>query len=578
MEKQVKNEEFEELAFEEQCKIVYDTSPAQRGDLIIRSQDPERLVHSLSAEDFYLMVREMDRTNIPEIIQNAHFSQLEFMADFECWDNDVISEKGFIQWLICLEDAGSEKLAMWLLNTEFSMVIAGFKRYVTVLKPYHEERVDEVIGDKPYFSLDGLYYIMIDEENMQTIQRAIEVLFEKAKHYYYNLLEGIMSEMDAIVEEEAFSHRQVRLGEKGFPTQEGASRIYRIIDTDEWNKYSKRFMDTEDKARNNRPLPMYPTLWQEEKLFLDDVLATLAQVPRELQRTIYQELVWLCNKIITVRGMHHFGETLVKESFAHARYMLNIALEDLSEGHLENAHTILTERWIEYLFRWGFTPLIKIRDEGERIIRSYWDFSVERLCEFIDEPFGPFLHGIMRTRPQFYDPRLSGDLYQLRDFQNIQEVRMVRRTVSIIENVFKLLCSQPFNGWKRFMNEHSISVQIDSSDVKISTLIFTIFSQFILSNSISLKPLNVNELKVLLKIAFMGHRKTSDIKHIRPDLKANFITQLFTKINFFSQDDFNSLKDIFEISFRKGEEELGLLNVRTKPQIRFIQCVLLTSV
>ena len=102
MEKQVKNEEFEELAFEEQCKVVYNTSPAHRGDLIIRSQDPERLTNSLSAEDFYLMVREMDRANVPEVVQNAHFRQLEFMADFECWDNDIISEKGFIEWLKCL--------------------------------------------------------------------------------------------------------------------------------------------------------------------------------------------------------------------------------------------------------------------------------------------------------------------------------------------------------------------------------------------------------------------------------------------------------------------------------------------
>ena len=572
MEKQVKNEEFEELAFEEQCKVVYNTSPAHRGDLIIRSQDPERLTNSLSAEDFYLMVREMDRANVPEVVQNAHFRQLEFMADFECWDNDIISEKGFIEWLKCLEDAGSDRLALWLLNADVPMVIAGFKKYMTVLKPFHEERVDEIIGDKPYFTIDGLYYIMIDEDNMQTVQRAIELLFEKAKHYYYNLLEGIMSEMDALVEEEAFTHRNVRLETKGFPRKEDAYRIYTTIDREEWNRYAKRHVEA---TREERPLPLYPTLWQEEKLFLDDVLATLAQVPREVQTAIYQELVWLCNKIITVRGMHHFGEALVKESFAHARHILNIALEDLSECTIEKAHGILTEHLIEYIFRWGYTPLIAARDNGERIIKSYWDYSLARLFEFLDDPFGPYMQGIMSTRPQLYDPRVSGELYQLRDFKNKHEVRMIHHTISVIENVFKLLSSKSFNGWHRFMHNQSPAAHIDASDVKLSTIIFTLFSRFVLNNSFSLKPLDSSELKKFLTYAFMGHTEAAHIKNIRPDLKAGFIKQLSAHVDCFSPGDFNSLKDIFELSFTKGEEELGLLQRNKKPHTYFIHCLLL---
>ncbi len=575
MEKQIKNEEFDELDFEDQCKIVYNTTPSLRGDLIVRSQDPERLVNSLSPEDFYLMVREMDNIGIPEIIRNARFHQLEFMADFECWDNDVISGKGFIQWLKFLEDAGGERLEMWLLNSDFNMIISGFQKYVTVLKPYHEERVDEVIGDKPYFTLDGLYYIMIEEENMQTVQRAIEILFEKAKHYYYNLLEGIMSEMEAIVEEEAYSRRQIRLGMKGFPTNKDAHRIYKPIEENEWETYSKRANKEGGNRRQAEVLPLYPTLWQEEKLFLDDVLATLVKAPRDAQREIYQEFVWLCNKIITVRGMQNFGEKLVKESFSHLRHMLNIGLEDLSQGDLRKAHEVLVERWAEYIFRWGFTPLLRVRDEGERIIKSYWDFSIQRLFEFLDEPFGPTLGGILKTCPQVYDPKVSGDLYQLRDFKNINEVNLVRSNVSTIENIFKILCTKTFNGWKRFMNGHPIHVQIDSADIKLSTFFLTLFSQFVINKKMSLKPLDIKDLKQFIKISFMGHSDSEEIRSMRPDLKADFIKELRNKINFLSEEDFNSLQKFFEISFKRCEEEFGLMNFRSKLNPNFIHCVLL---
>ena len=128
MRKQPVNEEFEELGFEEQCKKVFETPISQKGDLIVRSQDPVRLVNSFSAEELYLTIREMDGSNIPEVIQYANTDQLQFIADFECWQSDQISEEGFLRWLQYLIEAGDAKVLQWLVTPDFEALIAGLKK------------------------------------------------------------------------------------------------------------------------------------------------------------------------------------------------------------------------------------------------------------------------------------------------------------------------------------------------------------------------------------------------------------------------------------------------------------------
>jgi len=573
---QSKNEEFEELAFEEQCKQVFETPISRKGDLIIRSQDPVRLVNSFSAEELYLTVREMDGSNVSEIIQYANTEQLQFISDFECWQQDCISERGFIRWLEYLEAAGDMKVLQWLATAEFGMLIAGFKKYITVLKPDHEETVDEVIGDHLYFTLDNLYYIMIDEANMQTVKHAVSILFEKAKHLYINLVEGIMSETDDNIEEEAFQSRTVRLSEKGFPEKMEAMRIYRPVSDDEWQRYARR--ETADHKQQNldaQILPLYPAVWREEKLFLDDVFATLGDVPREAVQAIYQELVWLSNKILICQGADEFGEKLVKKSFNHARHILNCALEDLSGMDILKARTFLIECWVEYLFRWGITRINSVRKAAEDTIKNYWDYSLAIAFDFFDEPYGHMLRGLLKTHPQFFDKSCSDDFYSLRDFRNTEDIKKAQDVTDVFTKVSQLLATRPFMGWDKYIKEFDYASHLDSNDVRISALVMTLFVQYTVNKKMRIKSLEEKELKSFMRTAFLGRRLSDDQLQLKPELKAVFISDLFHELHDFSREDFNKLKAFFDLCLDSGEEELGMFRKNEKPDYRFIQSVLM---
>jgi hypothetical protein len=570
-----KNEEFEELAFEEQCKQVYETPIAEKGDLIIRSQDPVRLVNSFSVEELYLTVREMDRDNMSEIIQYANAAQLQFISDFECWHNDRISQKGFIQWLEVLEAAGDTQLMQWLLTTEFSMLIAGFKKYVTVLKPYHEETVDEVIGDNPYFTLDNMYYIMIDEENLQIVKRAVAVLFEGSRTFYVNLLEGIMSETDDIIEEQALQERLIRLSEKGFPEKNEAMRIYRALTHDEWQRYARREGLSRPMAQETQVLPLYPAVWREEKLFLDDVFATFADIAPEDVQAIYQELIWISNKILICEGADGFSETLVKKAFNHARYVLNCGLEALSDRDIMKGRAFLLEYWIEYLFRWGITQIINVRLVAERAIKKHWVYSLEAALDLFDAPYGSTLRGLLRTHPLFFDPAYQDDFYSLRAFHDTRDIRVSHERMQVFAGLCKLLSTGPFIGWDTYIQEFHASAHLDSSDVRLSTLVNTLFLNYALGKTMRIQPLSEKELKRCVKKIFLGRGGAADEPQLKAQMKAGFIEALYEAVHGLAREEFNGLKTFFDISFASLEEELGMLRKSEHPDYRFVQSVLL---
>jgi len=569
----VNNEEFEELAFEEQCKIVAEVPFAQRGELITRSQDPERLVMACAAEELYLMVREMDSATIPEIIQYAHVSQLQFIADFECWNDDMICKKGFLRWLEYLEEAGDDKLEQWLLIADESMLIAGFQQYVTVLKPYHEETVDDVIGDHPYFTIDGLYYVMIDEENMAIIQRALEVLFERNRRVYISLLEGIMSEIHDCISEEAFQLRTVRLSEKGFPQKESAGSIYRPLTPEEWERQSRRPASSADGEKDTRILVSLPALWHAEKLFFDDVMATFAAASPAVVSALYQELVWVSNKIIIVRGMEHFGAEQMHAAFAHVRSVLNIALEELSKGDIAAARAFVVERWIEYLFRWGITRLVTPRVQAERIIRAQWPSALDELFIFLDDPFGGKLRGLMQTCPHWYDPAGTSDLYHLRDIKTLSEARELDALVSFLQACFMLLEGRCFQEW------HTVYVTGRSNDepITLSTLIGTLCARFVLDLPLSLEPLSLTQCTQFLQVGFSGKRTGEDLRPLRKDLTSRFVQKMGAHILTVSSDQLSLLKPLFDLTFTRIEEEFGLLDPRVPIQTHLVHCMLVTS-
>jgi hypothetical protein len=69
------------------------------------------------------------------------------------------------QWLSDLLEIGLDTFASVLRSLDYEMLVSSFKRCLDVVKTEHEVRIDDIVGDAPYFTLDNLYYIMVKEES-----------------------------------------------------------------------------------------------------------------------------------------------------------------------------------------------------------------------------------------------------------------------------------------------------------------------------------------------------------------------------------------------------------------------------
>jgi hypothetical protein len=550
------HEEFTKLSLEEQERVFHQTPFRDRGDLILHSHDPNYLTKSLSQEELYLVTREMDLEERSEILRYATLPQLFFISDIDCWKKDRLNSRSFVQWLETLREADEERLLAWLVEMDYETVVAGFEQVIRVLKPEWEYPSDELLGDRPFFTLDERYFISVDEEDYETVRRAIEVLYENHRGRYVAILEGVMGELDYEMEEEAYQKRSLRLSVRGFPDPETAHHIYRPLAEGEFERSARkevthtRFQKGE-AAGEPRP-PHYLALWANDRLFLDDVLLLFREGPREIQESLEEELAWLSNKIIACDGIDFASEDRVRQGIERARRFVSLGLELLSERKLEHARGLLKERWLEIIFRWSVTRLVELRERAHRIVERYWKGKREPFLEFLEAPYDSIFRGIFHKVPLCYDPQVSDDPDQLRDFKDAQDVEKTGRALDQIDRIHE------------FLGDGLQNVHL--GELTLQPLLATAFARFLVGGKVSFSPLSAKEAAEFLKKAFISR---DSARLLNPAEKERFLTRSF------SPEDQELLRPLWALVFQRLEDELGRLDFSKEIDSRFISSLYL---
>lgn len=443
--------EFENLNPDEQEKIFHKSSFKDKGELLMHSHNPAALTRSLSQEELYLVTREMDTEERGEVIRYATLPQLFFIADLDCWRKDRFHCRGFLKWLEALLAAGDDKTLLWFCEMDFESIVAGFQQVIEVLKPDREWTPDEVLGDKPYFSLDQMYYISASEENLETVKRVIEILFENRRGRYTAILEGILGELPDEAEEEAYKRREIRLAERGFPDFETAQQIYRPLSRQEFENYPKKNKNPEIRDLDSA-LPNYLVLWSQERFFLDDVLHSFQNDTTGTRDKLQEELAWISNKVIAGGGIDFSSEKKVRRGIERSRGFINIGLEQLSGRDLAKARKILEDHWLEIIFRWGASQTFALRDQARELLKTYWKSEQVTFLNFLDAPYDMIYTGLIRAVPECYDASISEE-EPLRDFRNLEDVERTRRAIQQLVLLHKAFLNKCPKDFQKIQNE-----------------------------------------------------------------------------------------------------------------------------
>lgn len=553
------HEEFESLKPEEQEKVVR-KSPSffEKGDLILHAHYPDKLTQSFSEEELYLIIRELDPEERYELIKYANLPQLIFISDIDCWEKDRLYAKGFLRWLDTLQNADERRLLGWLVESDYETVVSGFKKIMEVIKPEWEYPSDEVLGDRPYFTLDELYFISVEEENLQTVRRAMELLFENHRGRYVAILEGMLGELDDLVEEQAFDKREKRLIDKGFPDQETAYQVFKPMTREEFEAYPKKVKPAAPATSKTRAekTPNYLMLWSSSQMFLDEIAVRLAQESPEEAESFKEQLAWLANKIIAARGLDFSSERLVREGVDRAKSVLNLGFEILCGRDVEKACQYAREHWIETIFRLACGSLLKLREEAFHLADQYWEGEKKAFIQFLDTPYHEILEGLCQPiLPVSYNPAGEKDESHFHDFSNVQSVERTRSSLQQLNKIFILMQK------KYGKNIFKPSIQKDFTRTLFGFL-GTFFAQYVLGQDgkKDFEELAASEVKSLSKKLFKnGHPSKIDT-----EVKEGFLVQCF------SEEDRNLLRSLWGLVFQEIEEELGHLDLTKKIQPEYI--------
>jgi hypothetical protein len=116
---------------------------------------------------------------------------------------------------------------------------------------------------------------------------------------------------------------------------------------------------------------------------------------------------------------------------------------------------------------------------------------------------------------------------------------------------------------------------LDSVDGRMSTLVITLFAQYVVNKKMRIVPLKKQELHRFMHIVFSDSKISDDAMNFNSGTKASFIRDIFEQLHDFSRGDFNILQEYFDFCMRNAEEELGRLMQSKNPDYRFIQSLLL---
>lgn len=555
-------ENFEKMSVEEQEKLFRESPLKDRAEMLLYCHEPERLASRISQEELYLITRELDVDEKVEIIRSANREQIFFMTDMECWQKDRLDNRGFVSWLEILLQAGPDKLLAWFLTADYEFIAAGFQEIIQVTKPEWEYAVDEKLGDNPYFTFDEYYFVsVLEEDKFDTVKQALQVLFEKHRGKYTALMESILSELEDELEEEAYRRREIRMTERGFPAQQSALQIYKPISREELEEYPVKSAAVTSKVSPEHIRPNYPALWSKERFFLDDVLAEVRMNTPEFMEGIEEELAWLSNKVIACTGVDFADESKITKAIERVRALTSLGFDLLSDHNVEESAVYARRYWLETVFRFGFSHVLRLRQIGEKILSKYWQGEKAHFLEFLDEPYGKVFENLLRRVPQYFDFVKRNEMEAQRDFQDRQDLEAVEMMVRQIEGIHHWI----YEKFPTFFTPKKFSVE-EKQPVTLWQVLGTAFARYSLTKTLSLTPLSENDLKKWFVQDFVTYETRRTVKL---ELKREFLEK------FFSASERRKYLILWGLVFDKMDAELGGLLAEEKTDFRFVQCLLL---
>lgn len=561
------------LKFEELMELILQVPWEKRSKLILLSPYPEGLVRNLPPVELFFTLKASSLEEVVELLSLAKGQQLQFLIDFDAWYKDRLKPERVMSWLILFFHAGEDTVYRFLEVVDLDLLLCIFQKFVKVYKRPDDVDLLEAYDWLPSYTLDDVYFIDFKDERVEYyFRRMIEIIREEWPELYFSLMEALIWEIPAEVEERALRFRTGRLADEGIPDYYTALEIYTYIHPKSLkpvDPYIKAL--PEEEAREI--LHILPFEEPATDLFILRVLREIRS--GEEYSRVKRELAWLATKVILVDYPVIDGVEEVKKGLEKMWRGLNLGLEYLSEGSLERAKYLIENYSLEDIFRVSRTALRELRKFALTLL-SNRDFN-SAILKYLDLPYSGYLRGVIAknlNQVKLYNPSMLGTSEEFEEFKSVSELRMVRRYLEEI-GYWAILLERglgPISNWVREILR--ASGNIDLNFFTWSSLILTSLAQYVHSGDFQFRAIPAYSWREVLKKLLIPKE---DKNYLREDLRA----RLFDSFRKLAQAvyfvDEELLSGFLEFTIGRLENEFRYADLQNPPEARYQTLILIGS-
>ena len=559
-----------DLKFHQIYDLVLSAPWEERAKLILNSPYPEGVVKNLPPQELFLTLKASSLDLAVELLSYAKGSQIQFMFDIDAWYKDRINAERVASWIILLFNAGEDKVLEWLRIADWDFLIAVFQKFIKVYKKPDEMELIEAMDFLPSYTLDDFYFIDFKVPSLEFyFKRMIEIIREEMPETYFALMESVIWEIPAEVEERAYRWRNGRLADEGIPEYFEALDVYSYIHPRSLRKIDPKYLPpVDDEYQPSINIAVYTG---SEELFIFKVFDTIKDAP-QIER-IKRELAWIANKVIIVDNVVIDDIEQIKKSLDKMWGSLNIGLEYVSKGNLEIAKRLLEEHFLEDIFRVSQTVLKELRRFALSFTKSKeFDPSI---LNYLDQPYQGFLKGIMVKKIneiKLFQPDKIGTDREYTIFRRMNEIKMARRYIEeagymapLIEKMFGSVLS-----WINEVNKPGRN--FDATFLTWSSLILTALSQWIYKKEFVFKALPKSAWKKVMEELIEEKEGMCFMREeIKRALFENF--EKFARSKWYLEKEL--LHSFLNFVIKKFEDEFKYVDLKELPDPKYQTLILI---
>lgn len=411
-------ESFSKLPIERKVDIFRQLSARARKDLVESVPRPQEIIRKVSEEEMFFTIKELGEESCLSLVRLTTSRQLAYLLDVDLWKEDMFHTDSAARWLQLIATIGDEKILQFVQSSDPELLLTMLGRLIKVYTRNPDVDLVEEQDYLPIFSLDDTFYVEFqDPDSEEMLKIFLETIFAWNTRVYFSLMQELAFGIANENEESALKFRRARLADRGFPEFEEALEIYQYLHRKSLSASVLAGPSPEDDTDSflAYPLKTVPggTLFQRS---MDKIT-----VPEEKDR-LARELAHLANKVMVADGKDPGLIDELYGSLTKVSGYINIALEEACGENENLGADFMRTHHMELLFRRGFSLILDVRKEAQRLLRDY-----QGGMENLGHPLAGLVKGLLQYRPVYAESTTSG--HNQREFTYLNDIRHIERMI-----------------------------------------------------------------------------------------------------------------------------------------------------